>query len=180
MKNMMGQLEGAFAPPTIDPTEMFKTQLNSMGQDGEFKINGKPVSKEEFDKAIGSNPALQNMMGSVAQMATPGTALPEVTKTNMADDVAAKREEEAKARKMLFESMGESQDPSSPKSKRGASGSSGTTLGGQEGGPNLVELLNTKLEQLININQNIANVNNDQLRVQRNLNFSGNVYNSAG
>lgn len=196
----------------------------------EFKINGKQVSKEEFDAYMKANPQAAKMMDMAKQMSGGGPSvdlmksmggiLPvgadipaesilgketfastfdplsdtsldiiapmaesklgstnaltgaEGLKQTMSEDAATKMAEEQKARKAMFDMMGRTDVEGSVMQRAGRAG-------GGEKAKDPVELLNSKLEQLIMINQNIANLNSDQLRVQKNFN-TGDVYNSAG
>jgi hypothetical protein len=135
-----------------------------------FKINGKSVTKEEFGKFIESNPQLKQMMGgglpNLAAPTLPGLTGPDAIKDKMAEATAAIKTEEANARKLMFETLGAKEANKTP----GAPG--------QEAPADPMNLLNTKLEQLVNINQSIASVNSDQLRVQKSLSFSGDVFNT--
>ena len=92
----------------------------------------------------------------------------------MAEDAAAKMAEEQQARKAMFDMMGRTDVEGSIMQRSGQSSGKG---GEKAASP--LELLNSRLDQLISINQNIANLNSDQLRVQKNFN-TGDVYNSAG
>lgn len=95
-------------------------------------------------------------------------------KQTMAEDAAAKMAEEQQARKAMFDMMGRTDVEGSIMQRSGQSSGKG---GEKAASP--LELLNSRLDQLISINQNIANLNSDQLRVQKNFN-TGDVYNSAG
>jgi hypothetical protein len=199
----------------------------------EFKINGKQVSKEEFDAYMKANPQAAQMMDMAKQMSggspsvdlmkNMGGILPvgsnisaesilgketfastfdplrdssldaiapmaesklgstdaltgaEGFKQTMSEDAAAKMAQEQQARKAMFDMMGRTDVEGAVMRRAGQAGSAG----GGEKAKDPVELLNSKLEQLIMINQNIANLNSDQLRVQKNFN-TGDVYNSAG
>jgi phage-related protein len=216
--------EWSKAPSDVKPQAEAKSQEEKATNE-EFEINGKKVSKEEFDQFMKDNPQVAQMMDMAknlssgqgmpgtdmlqkmggmlpvgadipslasevsgldpsqmftapAEMITPDASVLEAAKATMTEQMTAAKEEEAQARKMLFESTGRTdvQSAATGRAGRGA-GRDGAGLA-QEGGADSIELLNSKLDQLIAINQNIANVNNDQLRVQRNLNFSGNVFNS--
>ena len=168
---------GATLPVGTDSPALAE-KLTGLDPNSTFKINGKQVSKEEFDKFVQSNPQLASMMngampGAAGIPSLPGMPIMDAAKTNMADEAAAKMAEEQQARKAMFDMAGRT-DVQGAAMKR-----SGTGSGAGEKTVNPIELLNTKLEQLISINQNIANLNSDQLRVQKNFN-TGDVYNSAG
>ena len=171
-KNMMGQLEGGLTPPNIDPSEFVKTSLTDLGAgNADYKINGKPVSKEEFSKFMDSNPQLANLMGggslpNLTAPSMPSLTGPDSTKDNMADAAATAKVEEANAMKLMFETLSAKESDKTPITPN------------QEPSADPMNLLNTKLEQLVNINQSIATVNSDQLRVQKSLSFSGDVYNT--
>ena len=168
--DMMQKMGGTLPVGTEMPGLAEKILGDKFNSAQSFKVNGKEVSKEEFGKFIESNPQLKQMMGgglsNLTAPSLPGLTGPDAIKDKMAEATAAIKTEEANARKLMFETLTAKEGAKEP----GAPG--------QETSADPMNLLNTKLEQLVNINQNIANVNSDQLRVQKSLNLSGDVYSS--
>ena len=134
----------------------------------EYKVNGRPVTKEQYDQFMKANPDLANMAkGAGAPRAgtspvTPSStqAIEQATKDKEQEKAKAAEQEKAAAEKARTEMA--QNDPRRVDKK--------TTPGaGQETPESLLASLNTKMDQLIQVSKRTADLNDRQLSVQKNL-----------
>ena len=146
------------ATPTAAPTPSSE----------EYKVNGRPVTKEQYDQFMKANPDLANMAkGSGAPKAgvspvTPSStqAVEQATKDKEQEKAKAAEQEKAAAEKARTEMA---QNDPRRVDKKTASGA------GQETPESLLASLNTKMDQLIQVSKRTADLNDRQLSVQKGL-----------
>ena len=134
----------------------------------EYKVNGRPVTKEQYDQFMKANPDLANMAkGAGAPRAgtspvTPSStqAIEQATKDKEQEKAKAAEQEKAAAEKARTEMA---QNDPRRVDKKTASGA------GQETPESLLASLNTKMDQLIQVSKRTADLNDRQLSVQKGL-----------
>jgi hypothetical protein len=146
------------ATPTATPTPSSE----------EYKVNGRPVTKEQYDQFMKANPELANMAkGAGAPRAgtspvTPSStqAIEQATKDKEQEKAKAAEQEKAAAEKARTEMA---QNDPRRVDKKTAPGA------GQETPESLLASLNTKMDQLIQVSKRTADLNDRQLSVQKGL-----------
>jgi hypothetical protein len=146
------------ATPTAAPTPSSE----------EYKVNGRPVTKEQYDQFMKANPDLANMAkGAGAPKAgvspvTPSStqAIEQATKDKEQEKAKAAEQEKAAAEKARTEMA---QNDPRRVDKKAAPGA------GQETPESLLASLNTKMDQLIQVSKRTADLNDRQLSVQKGL-----------
>jgi hypothetical protein len=135
---------------------------------GEYKINGRPVTKEQYDQFMKANPELANMAkgaGAPRSSANPVTpsstqAVEQASKDKEQEKAKAAEQEKAAAEKARTEMA---QNDPRRVDKKTAPGAS------QETPESLLAQLNTKMDQLIQVSRRTADLNDRQLSVQKGL-----------
>ena len=134
----------------------------------EYKVNGRPVTKEQYDQFMKANPDLANMAKGVGapragtSPVTPSStqAIEQATKDKEQEKAKAAEQEKAAAEKARTEMA---QNDPRRVDKKTAPGA------GQETPESLLASLNTKMDQLIQVSKRTADLNDRQLSVQKNL-----------
>jgi phage-related protein len=134
----------------------------------EYKINGRPVTKEQYDQFMKANPELANMAKgagaprSGANPVTPSStqAVEQASKDKEQEKAKAAEQEKAAAEKARTEMA---QNDPRRVDKKTAPGA------GQETPESLLAQLNTKMDQLIQVSRRTADLNDRQLSVQKGL-----------
>jgi hypothetical protein len=146
------------ATPTATPPTSAET----------YTVNGRPVTKEQYDQFMKANPDLANMAkgaGAPKAGVTPVTpsstqAVEQATKDKEQEKAKAAEQEKAAAEKARTEMA--QNDPRRLDKKP-------ATASGQETPESLLAQLNTKMDQLIQVSRRTADLNDRQLSVQKGL-----------
>jgi hypothetical protein len=153
-------------PKTAAAQPKTATEAKKPNNSQSYKINGKEVSKEQFDEYMKNNPEMAKLMGTKPNDVTQsknipvqpaGAVQPNTTATPAANTAAAATTKDSAPTATNPEPVKTVQPTSVPVSK------------GQDSAETLLTQLNMQMGKLIAINERLLETNDRQLKTQRNM-----------